>query len=66
MLKTRFWMQQRYKKELMEKLAKQENEKDKLEKKLLLSEMQRRTPRPAYRVETPPDSGISIQASSSG
>jgi len=68
MLKTRYWLEQRNLKVLMEKYVSAKNKKEKLEKKLLLSEMQRGTPRSAYRVmETPiSDSGVSSLQSSTG
>lgn len=67
MLKTQYWLGRRNLKVLTEKYVSLKNEKDKLDKKLLFSEMQRRTPRSVYcAVETPSDSGVSVQPSSSG
>jgi len=68
MLKTRYWLEQRNLKVLTEKYVSVKNKREKLEKKLLLSEMQRGTPRSAYHMmETPlSDSGVSSLQSSTG
>ncbi|XP_028047371.1 RING finger protein narya isoform X2 [Monomorium pharaonis] len=65
-LKTHYWQERRNNKMLMEKHMILKNEKDKLEKKLLFSEQRRETSRSSFRMmETPPDSGISMNHASS-
>jgi len=55
MLKTQYWQEMRNLKVLKEKYVSIKNKKEKLEKKLLLSEIERETLRSAYDVmETPP------------
>ncbi|XP_024885894.1 RING finger protein 212B-like [Temnothorax curvispinosus] len=60
LLKTRYWLIQRNFKALTEKYMSVKNDKENLEKKLMVYQMRRVTPRSAYRgMETPSDSGIS-------
>jgi len=68
MIKIRYWQLERNFKASMEKYVSAKNKTEKLEKKLVLSEMQRGTPRSAYQMmETPlSDSGISSVHSSTG
>ncbi|XP_011157088.2 chromosome stability protein 9 isoform X1 [Solenopsis invicta] len=64
LLKTYYWQQRRVYKELMEKnMILKEKIKD--YEKLLLSEKQRKTPRPMFQImqETPSDSGVSMNPS---
>ncbi|XP_012543200.1 uncharacterized protein LOC105840726 [Monomorium pharaonis] len=67
-LKTHYWQERRNNKTLMENHVILKNEKNKLEKKLLFFEQRRETSRSSFRMmETPLDSGISMnQASSAG
>ncbi|KAL0133104.1 hypothetical protein PUN28_000699 [Cardiocondyla obscurior] len=66
-LKNRYWLGQRNMKELMKKYAHLKNEVNELDKKMLLSRMQKETPRSTYHLMKTPvsDSGISMQIPSS-
>ncbi|KAL6258773.1 uncharacterized protein LOC105434108 isoform X2 [Pogonomyrmex barbatus] len=66
-LKTRYWTKCRNLQTLTEKYINLKAEKEKSDKKLRFSEIQRKTPQSSYRImSTPTDSGISELPSSAG